>query len=59
MNQSFNPVFELDESTEIGDIGNGSVNMVVNHQFSTDILPGIFIELFNAEGETLISGIKV
>ena len=59
MNQAFNPIFELNECTKVGNVGNRTGDMVVDHQFCTDILPGIFVELFDTERKALIGGVEV
>ena len=59
MDQAFNPIFQFNESTKVGDVGNCTGNMVVGHQLVTDILPRVFIELLDAERKALIGGVEV
>src|SRR4029079_9003446 len=57
VDQALDAGLELDEGTVVGDIGDRALEPRADRAFGGDVLPGIGLELLNAEADTLGLGV--
>lgn len=55
MDEAVDIVFEFNEGAERGDFGDFSCDDVADFKVVADLGPGVFVELFHAEGDALLA----
>src|SRR6185295_3393108 len=57
MDEPFDAVFEFDEGTVVGDVGDPALDLGAQRIFGSDAFPGILVELLHAERDALRLGV--
>ena len=59
VHEALDPLRQLHEGAEVGNLGDGSLDEVADLEFGLDLLPGIGLELLHAQADALVGLVDV